>query len=91
MLGFETIITGALTVIIYVLVLVAIYRIFQISGDVREMKETLKGIRSGAVRTQPGAAAVPSPDSAEALVRAVHAASWQEIDDSIAEAQRKEP
>ena len=46
LLGIESIITGGLTVIVYALVLVSIYRVFQIGTDVGEMKELLKDIKN---------------------------------------------
>lgn len=85
MVGIQSIISGAVTVVLYVLILAAIYKIFQIGSDVSEIKATLKGMKSGAMRTQPGGSpgSVARPDSAEALVRAVHAASYQELEDTI--------
>jgi hypothetical protein len=77
----QLIISGLLTLIVYGLALFAVYRIFQISNDVSEIKELLRGIKRN---TEDGAApvpavpqvAVPQAQSAEALVRAVHE-NWQ--------------
>ncbi len=93
LLAFESIITGGLTVIIYALVLVSIYRVFQIGTDVGEMKELLKDIKNNtAAAGLPAAATVASrPESPEALVRAVHAASYEQIDDAIAETVSHKP
>jgi hypothetical protein len=91
--GFASIISGALMVIVYTLILVSIYRIFQIGADVGEMKQLLKDIKQNTSRTAvaPAAVAPPPlaapPSSAEALVRAVHAASYEEIVNSIPDAQ----
>ena len=87
MLGFESIITGALTVIVYALVLVSIYRVFQLGTEVGEIKELLKDIKNN---TAPagvpmGLTASSLPESPEALVRAVHASSYSQIDDAIAD------
>jgi hypothetical protein len=90
--GVETIISGGVTLLVYVLLVAGVYRIFQIGKEVGEIKEMLKAMR-GSVRAEPGTmTAVARPDSAEALVRAVHAASYQELDDAIAEsAESKQP
>ena len=88
MLGFESIIGGGLTVIVYTLILVSIYRVFQIGTDVGEIKELLKDIKRSAASgesQQPTTEVSRPPESAEALVRAVHAASYQEIVDSVGE------
>ena len=93
MIGFESIITGGLTVIVYTLVVVAIYRVFQIGTDVGEMKQLLKDIRrnTAPAESQGALTTVSRPDSPEALVRAVHAASYQELDDTIAEPAAQKP
>jgi hypothetical protein len=83
--GLETILSGGVTLLVYVLLVAGVYRIFQIGKEVGEIKEMLKAMRGG-MRADLGATStVARPDSAEALVRAVHAASYQEIDDAIAE------
>jgi hypothetical protein len=87
LLGFESIITGGLTVIVYALVLVSIYRVFQLGTEIGEIKELLKDIKNNtAPATSPtGLTAVSHPESAEALVRAVHASLYSQIDDAIAD------
>lgn len=92
MLGIESIITGGLTVIIYALVLVSIYRVFQIGADVGEMKELLKDIKNNtAPAILPMASVASRPESPEALVRAVHSASYEQIDDAIADTVSQKP
>jgi hypothetical protein len=95
LLGFESILTGGLTVIVYTLILVSIYRVFQIGTDVGEIKELLKEIKrnTAPVESQRAAATMGShaPESAEALVRAVHSASYQEIVDSVVETSGNKP
>jgi hypothetical protein len=93
LLGVESIITGGLTVVVYALVLVSIYRVFQIGTDVTEMKELLKDIKNNtAPSSQPMSATVASrPESPEALVRAVHSASYEQIDDAIADTVAQKP
>jgi hypothetical protein len=93
LLGIESIITGGLTVVIYALVVVSIYRVFQIGSDVGEMKELLKDIKNNTASSAlPAGSTVASrPESAEALVRAVHAASYQQIDEAIADTVDHKP
>jgi len=91
--GVETIISGGFALVMYVLILVAVYKIFQISSDVSKIQETLKAMKSAAPPT-PGAVVAPAvdrPDSAEALVRAVHAASYEELEDAISEPGDSKP
>jgi hypothetical protein len=92
--GFESIIGGGLTVIVYTLILVSIYRVFQIGADVGEIKELLKDIKRNTASAEPRKAMAEvsrPPESAEALVRAVHAASYEEIVDSAVEPAGKKP
>jgi len=80
-------------VIVYTLILVSIYRVFQIGADVGEIKELLKKIeRKTAGAVAPTAVAVDTgPESPEALVRAIHAASYQDLDATIAETSPRKP
>jgi hypothetical protein len=74
----QLVVSGILTLIVYSMVLFAVYKVFQISNDVGEVKELLRAIK----RNTEAAPAAPSPvfphaaeavpQSAEALVRAVH-------------------
>jgi hypothetical protein len=90
--GLETILSGGITLMVYVLLVAGVYRIFQMGKEIGEIKEMLKSMRGGVRPDLGAAAAVVRPDSAEALVRAVHAASYQEIDDAIAEStESKQP
>jgi hypothetical protein len=66
-----------ITIIGYVMIFVGVYKLFQISSDLSEIKESLKGQRSFAA--PPGAFGPPQPapsDSADAyaesLLRAVN-------------------
>jgi hypothetical protein len=76
----QLIISGLLTLIVYGLALFAVYRIFQISTDVSEIKELLRAIKRNTENVPAAAApprtALPQPQSAEALVRAVHE-NWE--------------
>lgn len=87
MLGFESIISGGLTVVVYALILVSIYRVFQIGTEVGEIKELLKDIKNNTAGAEAHTAPAASsrPESPEALVRAVHAASYEQIDAAIAQ------
>lgn len=96
MLGFASILSMALTGFVYVLILITVYRIYQMSTDVAEVKQLLKDIkqntsgqasRSAAPPLLPAAAPSPGPTSAEALVRAVHSASYEDLDRQIADSQ----
>jgi hypothetical protein len=79
----QLVVSGILTLIIYSMALYAVYRIFQISTDVSEIKDLLREIKRNTqdapVAAAPQLSEVP-PQSAEALVRAVHASY-----DSLAE------
>jgi hypothetical protein len=73
----QLVISGILTLIVYAMALFAVYRIFQISTDVSEIKELLREIRRNSQQGPPILDAGPrrleaAPQSAEALVRAVH-------------------
>ncbi len=76
----QLIISGLLTLIVYGLALFAVYRIFQISKDISEVKELLRDLKRSTEDAPAPAAAVvvaaPQAQSAEALVRAVHE-NWQ--------------
>jgi hypothetical protein len=92
LLAIESIITGGLTVVLYALVLVSIYRVYQIGADVGEMKELLKDIKNNTASAKLPASTVASrPESPEALVRAVHSASYQQLDDAIADPVEQKP
>jgi hypothetical protein len=91
--GIESIISGGLMVIVYTLILVAIYRVFQIGADVGEIKGLLKDIKRNTdpAESQTALRAVSRPESPEALVRAVHAASYQDLDAAIADTAPQKP
>ena len=79
----QLVISGILTLIVYSMALFAVYRIFQMSNDVSEIKELLRQLKNHAQDFPPVSAprlGEAAPDSAEALVRAVHA-SYQSLSD----------
>ena len=86
--------SGILTLLVYTMVLFAIYRIFQISADVKEIKALLlKGVKPNTADASPSTSSQPQlqrpsptvpslsspPPTPEELVRAVHAASYEEL------------
>ncbi len=73
----QYIISGALTLIVYGMVLFGVYRIFMISTDVSEIKTLLRDIKRN-TGISPTASYANSP---EALVRAVHAASYSDLEE----------
>ncbi|HTS76723.1 MAG TPA: hypothetical protein VMG40_10995 [Bryobacteraceae bacterium] len=91
MLSLEPIISGLITVVTYSLLMLSIFKIFQIGTDVKEMKELLKDLRRNAPLLDQArqAPAVSPPASPEELVRAVHAASYEEIDEAIGESRKQ--
>ena len=68
----QLVVSGVVSLVVYSIVLFAVYKIFQISTDDAEMKEALREIKRHTLEVSPSA---PPPDSQspEALVRAVHA------------------
>jgi hypothetical protein len=74
----EFVIGGAFSLIMYGLVLFAVYKVYVISNDVTEIKDTLRDLK----RSVDGLGGpVPSyAHSPEALVRAVHSASYSDLD-----------
>jgi hypothetical protein len=90
LLSLGPIISGLITVVTYSLLMLSIFKIFQIGTDVKEMKELLKDLRRNAPLDQARQApAVSPPASPEELVRAVHAASYEEIDEAIEESRKQ--
>ena len=78
------IIGGLLTIAMYGVVIFSAYRIFTMSKEITEMKDMLKDIR----RNSGPQVAAPAPTSPEALVRAVHSASYSEIIDEAIRAEQ---
>ena len=76
-----------MTLIFYGVIAAALYRIYQMGSDVAEIRELLKAIKRNTELANPAPAAVAAEahNSPEALVRAVHAASYQELDSAIAD------
>ena len=68
----QLVISGLLTLIVYGIALFAVYRIFQISKDVAEIKEMVREIKRNTQDAPVARVAESTPQSAEALVRAVH-------------------
>lgn len=72
----QFVISGVLTLIVYSMILFAVYKVFQISTDVTEIKSLLRDIKRNTSVTPQAASYAHSPES---LVRAVHAASYEDL------------
>lgn len=74
---FQMIVSSLVSILAYSLLIFAVYKLFQLASDVREIKDTVQDIRRN---TQE---AVPPPvahsQSPETLLRAVGAESYPEI------------
>ena len=68
----QFIVSGVISLIVYSIALFAIYKIFQISTDVSEIKGLLREMKRN-TQDFPAAVQPLDPQSPEALVRAVHA------------------
>jgi hypothetical protein len=65
-----TIISGLATLVVYGLIVASVYKVFQMSSDLTEVKELLKDIRRNTE------VATPVTQSTENLMRAVHGESY---------------
>jgi hypothetical protein len=72
--------SSGMTVILFVSVAAALVKIFQIAADVKELKEGMLELRRNSIR--PVMPEPVGPLSPEALVRAVHAQSYESLDAS---------
>jgi hypothetical protein len=77
-------ISGLISIFAYALVVFTGYKVWQISNDVAELNEVVKDIRRNTDSQVP----VSQPTSPEALVRAVHAASYSEIVDGATHSEQ---
>jgi hypothetical protein len=67
-------ISGIMSVVVYTVILFAVFKIFQISTDLSEIKELLKDIKRNSEDHSP--AAISQARSPESLLRAVSATSY---------------
>ena len=67
---------GLVSLVVYGVVIFAVYKVFQMAGDMSEIKEILRDIRRN---TEDKTFHDAAPHSAESLVRAVNAASYSEL------------
>jgi len=79
--SFADFLSGVFSLLLYVIVLVGVYKVFQVSAEVTEIKNAVAHIRR-LVENGPAPAAhapsvpVSAPHSAESLVRAIHSSSY---------------
>jgi hypothetical protein len=70
--------SSAMTIILFVSVAAGLTKVFQIASDVKELKDGMQEIRRNTAR--PVMPQPAGPLSPEALVRAVHAQSYESLD-----------
>ena len=78
----QFIISGVFTIIGYGMILFAVYKIFQIGTEVTEIKTLLQDIRRN---TSVAPSTASFPHSPESLVRAVHSASYSDLEAQLTE------
>lgn len=69
------IIGGAVSLVVYAVLMFGVYKITQMASDISDVKDLLRDIR----RNTESTVTASNPQSPEALVRAVHSASYSEI------------
>jgi hypothetical protein len=75
---FQVMIGGIISIVFYSVVLGGLYKIFQISSELGEIKEVLKDIRRNTEDVSPAALSARQA-SPEHLMRAVTAASYEDL------------
>ena len=70
----QVVIGGVVTIVVYTLILFGIFKVFQIAGEVSEIKDLLQDIKRNTQDATP--AALVHPQSPESLMRAVSAAEY---------------
>jgi hypothetical protein len=73
--------SSAMNVILFVSLAAALIKVFQIAADVKELKDGMQELRRNAI--PPVTPEPAGPLSPEALVRAVHAQSYDALDANI--------
>ena len=78
--------SSAMTILLFASVAAGLIKVFQISADVRELKDIIHEMKRnnlglGAVR--PAQQLPTAPLSPEALVRAVHAQSYESLEENV--------
>jgi hypothetical protein len=71
-------VSGVVTLVVYSILLFAVYKIFQISTELSEIKDLLKDIKINTVDASP--AMLSRAQSPESLLRAVNATSYASVD-----------
>jgi hypothetical protein len=87
------VLSGLVSLVLYTVVMVSVYKVFQIAGDMNEIKELLKDIRRNTDTQALPEPAASVPNSMPSLVRAVNSASYSEVPSEVgqAAATRSEP
>jgi len=75
----QLVVSGVITLMVYSVMLFGVYKIFQLATEVAEIKDMLREIRRNTMAIPPVTQG-SGPESAEALVRAVHA-SYENLDE----------
>jgi hypothetical protein len=74
-------ISGIMTILVYTVILFAVFKIFQIATDLGEIKEVLKDIKRGIEDHSP--ASLSTVRSPESLLRAVTAESYPPLESTL--------
>ena len=78
---FQVMIGGVISIVFYSVVLGGLYKLFQISSDLGEIKDLLKDIRRNTELAPPPGLA--SRESSESLMRAVSAVSYEDLPSDV--------
>lgn len=80
----QFIISGVFTIIGYGMFLFAVYKVFQINTEVTEIKSLLQEIKRNTSTVPSAVSTIHSPES---LVRAIHSASYSDLDAQLQDEQ----
>ena len=78
---FQFMVGGVISIVFYSVVLSGLYKVFQISTELGEIKELLKDIRRNTENASPVAPALR--ESPESLMRAVSAARYEDLPSDV--------
>jgi hypothetical protein len=74
----QAVVSGVVTIVVYTLILFGIFKVFQIAGQVSEIKDLLQDIKRNTQDIAPSA--LVHSQSPESLMRAVSAAEYPSSD-----------